>query len=229
MLKYKNVCLLGSSHIALESVNQVEALISKIKPKIVALELDSKRLRALLSEKKQKTSIKDIRKIGLKGYFFNLIGSYIEKSLGKLSGVSPGSEMKKAFQLAHENNIKIALIDQDIDITLAKLSKRMTWKEKINFVFETILSLFFKTKADFDLKKVPHKKIIKELTEEFRKKYPSFYLTLVVERNEFMAKALYNLMLHNKGKILAIVGAGHEDSIVELLKCYSIKQKSNTL
>ena len=69
MLKYKNVCLLGSSHIALESVNQVEALISKIKPKIVALELDSKRLRALLSEKKQKTSIKDIRKIGLKGYF----------------------------------------------------------------------------------------------------------------------------------------------------------------
>ena len=229
MLKFKNLYLLGSSHIAQQSVDEVESSIAKVKPKVIALELDRQRLQALLSEKKTKTSLKDIKNIGLKGFFFNMIGSYIEKSLGKLSGVSPGSEMKRAFQLAREKNIQIALIDQDINITLNKLSSRMTWKEKINFLFETVFELTFIKKTEFDLKKVPTKKIIKKLTEEFKKKYPSFYLTLVIERDEFMAKALYNLMLDNKGKILAIVGAGHEDSIINLIKCYSTKQKSNIL
>ena len=49
MIKYKALYLIGSSHIAIESVNLVESSFSKINPSIVALELDSQRAASLMS------------------------------------------------------------------------------------------------------------------------------------------------------------------------------------
>ena len=40
------------------------------------------------------------------------------KKLGKIVNTKPGDEMRAAIKLAKENNIKIALIDQRIEITL---------------------------------------------------------------------------------------------------------------
>ena len=72
-------------------------------------------------------------------------------------------------------NAKIALIDQDIEKTLKRLSEEITWKEKGRFVGEVIVSLFKRKKqVQFDLRKVPSRKIIKELTGQLKKKYPSF-------------------------------------------------------
>ena len=132
MIIYKNLVILGTSHISIESVNEVESVIRSISPDVVALELDSKRFNALFS-KKIRISILDIKSIGVKGFLFNLIGAFVEKKLGKLVGVSPGSEMKKATLVAKELKCKIALIDQDINITLNNISKRLTFKEKMNF------------------------------------------------------------------------------------------------
>ena len=55
------------------------------------------------------------------------------------------------------------------------------------------------------------------MIKEVKKRYPSIYKTLILERNVFMAQQLSNLLKTNK-KILAIVGAGHEDDLVKLLK-----------
>jgi len=60
------------------------------------------------------------------------------------------------------------------------------------------------------------KETVKKLTMMLKKSYPSVYNTLIKERNEIMAKNLYNLM--NFGKIVAVVGAGHEDEIIGLIE-----------
>jgi len=221
MLKYKNLTILGTSHIAIQSIKQVRNYITKNKPDIIAIELDKSRLMALISNEKRRITILDIKKIGFKGYFFNLIGALIEKKLGKLVGISPGAEMKEAVKLAKENKLKIALIDQNIDITLKKFSKAITWKEKFNFIKDIISGPFQKQKIKIDLTKVPSKNLIKIVIEKVKERYPSVYNVLIKDRNNIMAKNLYKLITQNKDhKIFAIIGAGHEIEILEDIKRY---------
>ncbi|MFA5176300.1 MAG: TraB family protein [Candidatus Nanoarchaeia archaeon] len=217
MITYKNLTLIGTSHIAIQSVNQVRTLIQEEKPEIVALELDKPRFEALMSRKKYKLRLRDINRFGLKGFLFNFFGALAEKKLGNLVGSKPGTEMRVATEEARAINAKIALIDQDISITLRRLSQKLTWKEKFRFIIDIIKSLFVKERINFDLKKVPSQKIIDKLTKTVKKRYPNFYLVLVDERNKYMAKNLYNLMQQDN-KIIAVVGAGHEQEIISEIK-----------
>ena len=54
---------------------------------------------------------------------------------------------------------------------------------------------------------------------EVKKRYPNIYNVLVKERNEIMAKRLIRIIKEKPNeKILAIVGAGHEEEIINLIK-----------
>ena len=220
MKTYENLYLIGTSHIAKQSVEEVEKVILEIKPKIVALELDKRRFFALMHPTKRKISIADIRKVGVKGFVFQLLGFWAEKKLGKMVGVPPGSEMKKAAEIAGKVKANLALIDEDIEIVLKRFSKRVTWKEKGRFIKEILFSFISsKQKIKIDLTKVPEEKVIKRLTAQVKKKYPSFYKTIIEERNEYMAKNLYKLMnVEKEGLIVAVVGAGHEKELIDLIK-----------
>ncbi len=220
MLTYKNLTILGTSHIAIESIKQVQSVILTQRPEIIAVELDLLRFQNLMTKKKQKLKFSDIRKLGFKGFLFNIIGAYIEKKLGEIVKVSPGSEMKKAITLGIKLKSEIALIDQDIRITLKKLSKSITFKEKLTFIKDILKALIIrKPEITFDLRKVPDQETINKMVKKVKDSYPSVYKILIKERNNHMAKALYKLMNSNKDKkILAIVGAGHEREIINLLK-----------
>ncbi len=221
MLKYKNLTVLGTSHISSESIKEVKKTIIETNPKIVALELDYSRFQALISKEKGNKSIKYMFKVGFTGFLFALIGSWAEKKLGNVVGVSPGSEMKKAIELSKNLNYSISLIDQDINITLKNLSKRFTWKERFRFIFDLFRSLFTKQKINFDLKEVPSDEVIRKLLYQVRKRYPNLYKVLVKDRNIVMAKNLYNLINKNPNdNIIAVVGAGHETDIINLIKRY---------
>ncbi len=219
-MKYNNLFVIGTSHIARQSLDEVRLVIEQEQPEIVALELDRKRVHSLLDKKKSKPSIKDIKRIGIKGFLFSLIGGWVEKKLGEKVGVSPGSDMMEAFKLAKEKKLKIFLIDQDIEITLKRFSKTLTWKEKWNFIVDLIKGLVFrKQEIGFDLEKVPSKVIIKKLIQKVRKRYPNIYKVLIQERNEVMARNLVEIMQRfPNSKIVAIVGAGHEEDIIDIIK-----------
>ena len=222
-MKYGNLTIIGTSHIAKQSLEDVEKAIVEGKPDIVALELDRRRLYSLFKNP-GKIRIYDIKRVGIKGFIFSLIGAWAGKKLGKMVGVAPGSEMKKAVRLAKKNKIKLALIDQDIEVTLKRFSKSLTWGEKWNFIVDVIKSIFVRKEViEFDLTKVPSKKVIKKLVGQVKKRYPNIYKVLIEERNEVMAENLRKIMeIYPDKKILAIIGAGHEDDILELIKKPSI-------
>ena len=222
-MNYRNLTIIGTSHIAKQSLDDVENAIVEGKPDIIALELDRRRLYSLF-KKPGKIRIYDIKRVGIKGFIFALIGAWAEKKLGKIVGVAPGSEMKKAVKLARKKDIKIALIDQDIEITLKRFSKSLTWREKWNFIVDVVKAVFAKKKViEFDLTKVPSKEIIKKLVGKVKERYPNIYNVLIVERNYVMAENLRKIMeAYPDKKILAIIGAGHEDDILELVKKPSI-------
>lgn len=225
MNTYKNLTIVGTSHIAIESIREVEEAILKEKPDIVALELDKARFKALVTEERGNVRLRDIRKIGINGYIFSLIGAYAEKKLGEIVGVKPGDEMLKAAETGKEIGARIALIDQKIDITLSRFSKEITIKEKLRFVLDIIKNTIKRPKIKFDLRKVPEKNLIYKLLKDVREKYPNVYNVLVDERNKIMAKHLYRLIENHK--VVAVVGAGHEDDIIKEIKCLE-KKRSDT-
>lgn len=219
-MKYKNLVFLGTSHIAKQSLEEVRKRIEEEKPDILALELDAKRLNALMSSGRRSIGLKNVRRIGFKGFVFSLFGAWAEKKLGKLVGVAPGSEMKQAIAIAKKKAIKIALVDQDIEVTLRNFSKSLSWKEKVNFVADIFKAMFLKKeKIEFDLATVPNKKVIKKLTGKLKERYPNVYKTLIGERNVVIANNLKRLMKAEPDKkILVILGAGHIDDVLELVK-----------
>ncbi len=227
-MKYKNIIIIGTSHIAPESLKAVTRTIELERPDIIAVELDKKRLWGLLAGGigKTKISLKRIKKVGIKGYVFGLLGSYVQHRLGKYVGVSPGSDMLAAVKLAQNYGMQIALIDQDIDITLKQFSCSLSSKEKWNFLVDVIKSLFFRKREmkkygleEIDLSKVPPKRLIKKLIESVKERYPNVYRVLISDRNLYMARKLYELMeLNPTKKIVGVVGAGHEDELISLIK-----------
>lgn len=220
-MRYKNLNLVGTSHIAIQSVKDVEAAIEEDEPSLVAIELDKRRLLALgKKESKNRISFREIRRLGVKGFLFGLVGAYVEKKLGNLVGMKPGGELLKAVQVAKKKNIPIALIDQDIEVTLRKFGKALTWKEKFRFGWDLLkATITRKPEVSFDLRQVPSKEIIKQLTNRVKERYPSVYKVLIEDRNKIMAKRLAILMkTHEKENIVAVVGAGHEEEMVEIIK-----------
>lgn len=222
MERYNNLYVLGTSHIATESIDEVSSIIKSLKPEIICLELDSKRLKSLFS-KEHKLSFADLRHLGPKAFAINYIAAWIEKKLGKIVGTTPGSEMKAAFLLAKEYNSQVLLIDQDITITLKRLKKAITLSVVWKFIIDILKGIFLKKKEiePFDLKKVPPKATIKKLLKQVKERYPSIYKAIVEERNDVMAKNLKDTINNNPGKkIVAILGAGHEQEIINLVKQY---------
>lgn len=225
-MRYKNLVLIGTSHIAPESVREVERVILKEQPSFVALELDRKRLFALLYPEKARVTWKDIRRIGLKGWLFSIIGAWVEKKLGEKVGVKPGSEMINAIRAAKKVNAHIALIDQDIEITLRRFSACLSWKERWNLLVDVCKGIAGQSEFTFDLKKVPSTKLIQKMIKQVSKRYPNIYRVLVTERNQVMANRLAHLMrAHPDKDIVAVVGAGHEKDLIKLVR-QSLRQES---
>ena len=101
--------------------------------------------------------------------------------------------MLKAIEAASAVKAKIALIDQDIAITLKRLSKVFTFREKMRVLKDILKFMFFRKKTmkemglkkiNFDLRKVPSQDLIEKLMDQLKIKYPSIYEVLIDERNK---------------------------------------------
>ncbi len=56
--------------------------------------------------------------------------AHMQQKMGNEVGVKPGSEMIEAAKIASEVNANVALIDRDIQVTLKRTIKGMSWREK---------------------------------------------------------------------------------------------------
>jgi pheromone shutdown-related protein TraB len=220
----QSLIIVGTSHIARESVNKVKKTIEQTLPDVVAIELDPRRYQALLSKREQRMSLYAMRKVGVKGFLFAMIGSYVSKKLGRMVGVEPGEEMKTAIKTAQKHNIQVALIDQDIEITLSRFSKVLTYKEKWRILSDVVTGLLFPKREmkkvgldKFDLNKVPDDELIAKMVGIIEERYPSIHRVLIDERNKVMAERLKLLLMQGK-RVVAVVGAGHVAGIKAIIE-----------
>ncbi|MFH0868962.1 MAG: TraB/GumN family protein [archaeon] len=213
------VKIIGTSHIAKESESAIREYILLEKPDIVAVELDAARAVSIF-QPQRKLKITDIRRVGLMGWLFAAVGSWLQRKLGSGVDMTPGADMRVAITAARQVKARVALIDRPIQLTLKRLSTEMSFYQKAKFFAYLLFgSLFPSEKVEFDLNKVPEEKLVQQLTKKLKQKFPSLYRVLVSERDEFIANQIKLLKSENLGKnILVVVGAGHLHGVKALLK-----------
>jgi pheromone shutdown-related protein TraB len=220
------ITLVGTAHISKDSVEEVKQVIEQEKPDIVAIELCQRRYDAIT--KKQEWENTPVNKLlkGGKAYLLlaqTFLGS-IQRKLGKDYGVEPGSEMIQAMKEAEKFNIPVALVDRDISITLKRAWKKMGIREKFRLTWEflkAILGYDEEELEDLDLEKLMDQDVISSMMEEFGEIAPSVTDVLIHERDEYIAQKI--LKEAEKGKVVAVVGAGHLKGIQEHINYPSIK------
>lgn len=226
-MKHRNLTIIGTSHIAKDSIQKVKEELEG-KPDIVAVELDHARLHALLSKERPKFSLAMLKTMGLTGFAFFAIGGFLQRRLGRLIGAIPGEEMKTAVEIARQNGIRVALIDQPLNITMGRLS-RIGMGEKLKLVMDLFLGMAGIGKGvvelkNLDLTKTPSGEFIDAAMKLLKERYPQMHKALVTDRNEYMAHALAHIMKSEPdSRVVAVVGAGHEKEIMRLVKSVKIQ------
>jgi pheromone shutdown-related protein TraB len=206
------ITVVGTAHISQESVAEVRRTIEVERPDVVAVELDPGRYEALAHPEPQGASIKDILSSGkLYQFLVHWLLAYVQNKLGSEVGVKPGSEMLSAIDAARSVDASIALVDRDINVTIARFWAKMRLTEKLKMI---IALLEINTSdEDIDFEKITDDDVISQLMTELRQFSPSAAQVLVDERDAYLAGNL--LKLH--GKVVAVVGAGHKEGIKRYL------------
>lgn len=221
----EGIRIIGTSHVATESVREIEQAFQEWKPDIVAVELDHNRLVALWEKRRHSASLGMLR-VGLSGFLFALIGSYVQRKIGSKVGMDPGAEMRRAVELAGQHGARIALIDQRVERTLHRFSQVLTWRERLRIAKDIVRGLFFSRRElrklgleSIDFTRVPGKEIVKKLLAMVKERYPNIYRVLVTERNVVMARNISHIRELEPGKkILIVVGAGHVEGLASLIE-----------
>ena len=210
------IILVGTAHISEKSVEEVKKTIKEEKPDIVAVELCKRRYESITKKDKwENTPISKLLK-GNNAYLLiaQTFLSSIQRRLGKEYGVEPGSEMIAAMDVAKKLKLEVALVDRDITVTLKRAWRKMGIREKFRLVWEflkAIVGYDEEELEDLDLEKLMDQDVISSMMEEFGKIAPSIKEVLIHERDEYIAQKI--IKESKKGKVVAVVGAGHLNGI----------------
>lgn len=199
--------LYGTSHVSHESIDVIDQAFEE-EPDVVALELDPVRLQALLTDGQ---SAED-------GSIFIKLLQKFQEYVGNKTGLMPGEEMLYAYNRGMREGLDVALVDQDIRITIERL-KDVRRKEKVKAVLSTGVGLLLPFGDKFDLEEIPDEEKIQELVSQLESSFPGIYEVLMEERNVHMVESISRLQITNPDSDIAVfMGAAHRKPVAEALR-----------
>ena len=223
----KQIIIIGTAHISKKNKEQVRETILIEKPEVVCVELDRDRYFSIMKgDGKREVKFSDIFRSRKPMQFltYYVLAKYQNK-IAKDFNITPGEEMTEAINTAKEVGAKVLLADRNINITMAKLNKALTFREKFR-----ILGTGFKMRKELgeniDVQSLlsetenengesPKIKKIMDILERRHKKLKD---ALINERDEFIAYNIQQALLDPLvNKVVVVVGAGHMDGIISNL------------
>ncbi|MDG6251561.1 TraB/GumN family protein, partial [Methanocalculus sp.] len=211
--------IVGTAHVSQKSIDEVTAAIAEFEPDIIAVELDAPRYAAL---KQQETEIQEpkVSEILSSGNMTQMliqwVLAYVQRKIGMNVGIEPGAEMKEAIRLAEEQEVRVALIDRDIRITLSRFWSGMTLREKFRMIYALAISVTGVSGEELDIDALTDQDIVTLALEEFRRFSPNGAKALIDERDAYLAQSLIPL-LRGEERVLAVIGAGHLAGVTRYL------------
>lgn len=224
----KDIFLVGTAHVSKESVEDVKKTIRSVKPDSVCIELCEPRYRVMTDRDawKKMNIFKIIREKKSTLLLAQLILGAFYRQLGEKLGIQPGAEMLEAVNQAGRVNAKVILADREIEITLKRVFRYLSFWNKIKILSHFIAGLVVGEEIDEKLiEQLKTKDQLEAALSEFAEKLPEVKRRLLDERDIYIAQKIR----HADGpKVVAVVGAGHipgikksirkEQSLDELIK-----------
>ena len=207
--------ILGTAHVSSESVDLVRSQIEDWGPDLVAVELCPSRMTALT--KPDSLESEDLLKIIKEGRSaMILLQSALaaqQRRMGVTSGEKPGAELLAAVNAAENSGIPVEMIDRDVVVTLRRAWKKMGIIEKWR-----ILNALLWEEDDDEVSiddVLGDSDLLSSMMEEAREIAPGAGEVLIDERDTFLAGRIQQI--RGKGKILAVIGAGHLNGVAHNL------------
>ena len=209
--------LIGTAHVSTKSVEIVKEQSAEYEPDIVAVELCNSRLSSL--KEPESLDSDDLLKIIKDGRSpMILLQSALvaqQRKMGLSTGEKPGAELLVAVNSAESSNIPVEMIDRDIVITLRRAWHRMGIIEK----WRVLSTLLWDDQEEDDELSIDEilgdSDMLSRMMEDAREVAPGAGEVLIDERDAYLAGRIQQIS--GKGKILAGVGAGHLEGIVNNL------------
>ena len=217
-LNGRTITLAGTAHVSAESIKEVEQTINELKPDSVAVELDEKRADSIKNPDKYRQL--DIIKVlkNHQGFLLlaNLILASFQRRMGKNIGVKPGDEMLAGMRTAEANNIPVVLADRPIQTTLKRAWAKNSLWGKCKLLATLLSSAFSKEEmSEADIEGIKEKSEMDSMMNELAHSMPVVKEVLIDERNLYLAKKIWD---SEGNSVVAVLGAGHLDGVVECLK-----------
>jgi len=214
------IILVGTGHV-FDLAQSLLHVFDEENPDCICVELDRQRYQQLLLKKQgDKQLSKHQRNLPI---LYRLLARF-QENMAEKYGVIPGDEMLTAIQYAQSHQFPLHLIDMDAQRVFSSLLSQMTMKEKLRFVFSSVMGLFItKEKVEEELDKIQGN--FDSYLDEIGKKFPTIKEVLIDKRNRFMIDRL--IMIHDQcERVIACVGDGHVPGMIKLLEEASIDVQS---
>lgn len=216
--EYERVVFVPVIHTDTESVKNAEKVVAKVKPDVVAVELDRTRYHQLTEKKDESIENRSIPSGDTVSNLMQQI-ALLEKDLGEMTGAMAGEEMLAAIRAGREIGAKIALVDRPIEVTVQALAQVPLYElYKLTDMIpdatkevaeEGTVNLFDMLKEDAN---------VESLMSEFKKEFPVLSNVLIEQRNMFIANAVRSILKDVRGKVVVVLGSGHIEGVSRILK-----------
>lgn len=205
----REIILVGTAHVSIESIAEVENTIRTEMPDCVCVELDEGRYAAMM-EKNRWESLDIIKVLKEKKGFLllaNLVLASFQKRMGLNVGVKPGDEMKAAIDIARELNIPTEMVDRPIQVTLKRAWAQNGYTGKSKILASLLAAAFSKEKLEAaDIEKLKQKSEMDAMLDEVALNMPEVKEVLIDERDVWLGTKIFQA---SGKKVLAVIGAGH--------------------
>lgn len=217
-MELPGITLIGTAHVSKDSVREVQETIARVKPAVVAVELDENRRKALVDKKAfEQTPITELLKGGRGSFILaqTLLASY-QRRMGAKEGVEPGAEMLQAIQSADAQGAQVALVDRDIGVTLRRAYGLMKFREKWRLTWELFKSVLgAEDEQEIAVSEMLQEDVLTTMMAEMAAMAPTVASVLIHERDAYLAENIREAA--KGGHVVAVLGAGHLKGVEQYL------------
>jgi len=217
--KLDRVVFVAVIHTDLESVDNVKRIVQEVRPEVVAVELDKDRYEQIMNPDQQNGIPPKQQETGDTAQDLMQHLAALEKSLGDMTGSNVGDEMLAAIEEGRRIGSKIALVDRPIQATVQAMMM-----VPLNELYSLMNLVPDATKdiqdggANNFLDMLKEDGAIEDIIEQFKSEFPGLTEVLIEQRDQYVAKALHFILNDVKGKIVAVLGAGHIQGVKAALE-----------
>ncbi len=221
-----NITLLGTAHVSKASADKVQELIATGRYDAVAVELCPSRHRVIVNP--DAMAQMDLFQVIKNGQASMVTASLalgaFQQRMAEQFNIEPGAEMRVAIKDAQAAKLPVLLIDREIGTTLKRIYRNVPWWKRFTLFAGLIESVISKEKfSAAEIEKLKEGDVLESSFAQFAENEKDLFRPLISERDEYMsARLIKECSENNYQHILAVIGAGHLNGMVQQLETQSI-------